>query len=306
MNKIIYDIRIFNVLLASALFMILYSNTEADNFLVPPLEYTQNMKNKDTWSHTCPVRHERLQIVKISYYDFSGKIHHDGEIMVLDAVAPNVHAIFDILYQKKFPLRQVKLIDAYNGNDEASMSANNTSAFNNCLVTGDNSRPSLHSYGVAIDINPVQNPFVEIDSHTGTAKFHPLAGAQYANRAENRPGKEQRAGLAENIRTVFMQHGFTIWGGDWDSPIDYQHFQIPRPLAELLSVMESQDASILFQSHVNYFNCHHKELVDMLKTKTGIDNLAILYQKDNLSFIRLQKSLSSETAEKCNINQTTV
>lgn len=127
-----------------------------------------------------PVGCDRLTVVRFPYVDFSGARRDDGELMVLDAVAPEVSQLFRALYRRRFPLARARLIDHYGGDDEASMRDNNTSAFNQRAVSG-GGPPSLHAYGLAIDINPVQNPFLQ-PGDSGAIRVSPTAGAAYLNR----------------------------------------------------------------------------------------------------------------------------
>src|SRR5205085_493219 len=110
--------------------------------------------------------------------------HRDGEIVVLDAVADQALAIFAGLRMRRFPIQQARLMNAYDGDDDASIEANNTSAFNDRRVVGTDSI-SMHAYGVAIDINPVQNP--SYDRVNGVRTLVPKAGAEYADRKRLRP-----------------------------------------------------------------------------------------------------------------------
>ena len=101
------------------------------------------------------------------------------------------------------------------------MQANNSSCFNFRKIDGSDLL-SMHSYGLAIDINPVQNPFIQ----NGT--ILPLAGKEYLER------ELIRKGMVEPIINIFNKYGFTVWGGDWTTPRDYHHFQYPRDQIELL------------------------------------------------------------------------
>ncbi len=85
---------------------------------------------------------------------------------------------------------------------------------------------SKHAYGVAIDINPLQNPYISYPEEVSANILPPSSSKFFVNRNNNRPNKKQRAGMAENVIDVFARHGFIIWGGDWDTPIDYQHFEV--------------------------------------------------------------------------------
>ena len=178
---------------------------------------------------TAPVGCERLAVVRFPYVDFDGRRHDDGELMVLAAIAPEVRQLFHRLYQRRFPLARARLVDHYHGDDAASMQDNNTSAFNNRQITG-GGPPSLHAYGLAIDINPLQNPFVQRDGQGGK-RISPPNGSAYLNRSAT------GAGMAEPVRLLFAEAGFTVWGGDWNTPVDYQHFQFGRAFAKRLAAL---------------------------------------------------------------------
>jgi hypothetical protein len=186
---------------------------------------------------------ERLRSVKFSYLGFEGSIHADGEIMVMDTAAENVLRIFTGLREIGFPIAKARLINHYDGDDDASIADNNTSAFNSRNVAGANSL-SLHAYGLAIDINPVQNPYLQRAG--GKWIFNPPASAAYANRRNVRPG------MAETVIDVFADEGFSIWGGHWKSP-DYQHFQVPRSLAQQLARLSSGQAHAMFRQYVERY-----------------------------------------------------
>jgi len=185
-----------------------------------------------------PVGCERLGLVRFGYAGFDGREHGDGEVVVLDAVADQVLAIFAELKARRFPIQQARLMNAYDGDDDASIEANNTSAFNDRKVIGTNSI-SMHAYGVAIDINPVQNP--SYDRVGGMRVLVPKAGAEYVNRKPPRPG------MAESVIDIFAAHGFTVWGGRFRDP-DYQHFNIDRGLAVRLLRLPPADARAMFNA----------------------------------------------------------
>lgn len=209
-----------------------------------------------------PVPCSRLRIVYFSYLGFDGKTHHDGEIMVLDAVADSVRGIFEELLQRRFPLARARLMHHYHGDDAASMRDNNSSSFNHRSLTGGGPL-SLHAYGLAIDINPVQNPYIALNEN-GHASVAPESGVRYLNRTAQRPGKAARHGLAEEAVQVFARHGFPVWGGDWDNPIDYQHFQVSRRLAERLLDLPPDQAQKLFQLRASRYQ-------DCMKAARGTD-----------------------------------
>jgi hypothetical protein len=208
---------------------------------------------------------ERLSLIRFSYLGFDGAVHGDGEIMVMDAAAENVRRIFAKLREIRFPIAKAKLINKYDGNDDASIADDNTSAFNSRNVAGTNS-VSLHAYGLAIDLNPLENPYVQ---HSGDKLiFSPPAGARYTNRFKDQPEKQLRLGLAEAVIDVFADEGFFIWGGTWKSAIDYQHFQVSRGFAQQLAQLSSAQARALFAQHVEpYRACRSNGGVDASRAK---------------------------------------
>jgi hypothetical protein len=135
-------------------------------------------------------------------------------------------------------------VNRYDGDDDASMADNNTSSFNDRVVSGGTSL-SMHAYGLAIDLNPVQNPFLE--SIGATRRISPDGGKTYLNRAELRPG------MAEQVIDVFADNGFLIWGGDWHNPIDYQHFQLDREMAEQLARLSGAAAREVFEKRTEHY-----------------------------------------------------
>ncbi|MEO6921645.1 MAG: M15 family metallopeptidase [Collimonas sp.] len=195
-----------------------------------------------------PVSCGQLQMVHFSYVDFDKVRHDDGEIMVMAAVASQVKALFDELLKRGFPLAQARLMEHYQGNDDASMADNNTSAFNDRPITGGKAI-SLHAYGLAIDINPLQNPYV-LRNPQGEQIYSPAAGKAFGRRDPS------RAGSSEQIVELFARHGFLTWGGDWKKPVDYQHFQVSRSMAERLAKLPLPQARQLFEnSVVAYRSC---------------------------------------------------
>jgi D-alanyl-D-alanine carboxypeptidase len=210
----------------------------------------EDMRNHHVMKAGAPVGCERLKLIDFSYVGFDGQAHDDGEIVVMDAAAEHVLHIFGALRERRFPIAKAQLMNRYDGNDDASMADNNTSAFNVREITG-GGLISLHTYGLAIDINPVQNPYAKRSGATLT--FSPPAGAEYVNRINDRPWKDARPGMAEAVVDSFAFDGFLIWGGYWDDPIDYQHFQVSRTLAERLARLSPAQAQAVFDRHVRRY-----------------------------------------------------
>jgi hypothetical protein len=206
------------------------------------------MIDQGVWKAECPVSMSRLSLVQFSYHDFQHVIHYDGSVVVLDILAPHVENIFRHLFLQRFPLYSAKRIENFGGSDEESMVENNSSAFNYRAIAGTKTL-SLHGYGAAIDINPVQNPClcnpkVMPDLLHSVVEVWPTGGMNYLNRSN------QRLGMVEPIVDVFAENGFREWGGTWNELVDYHHFQVPRYLVELLVVMPKARGDELFRAYV--------------------------------------------------------
>ena len=158
-----------------------------------------------------------LRYVKIRYVDFDGK-KQNGELICNQKIAQDLVEIFSELYDRQYPLASVRLVDDFGGDDLASMEADSTSCFNFREVTASGGRShklSLHAYGLAVDLNPLYNPYVK------KGKILPQSAKPYANRKYANPYQIDHEDLAYQL---FTAHGFT-WGGDWKSLKDYQHFE---------------------------------------------------------------------------------
>jgi hypothetical protein len=152
--------------------------------------------------------------VRLTYWGFDGRAH-TGALVVNASALGDIVVVFKRLYGARFPVRRMRPIDAYGANDERSLAADNTSAFNCRYAVGPGPRRwSTHAYGLAIDVNPVENPYLE------GGRVHPRAGKAYLNRSKVRPGMAVRGGLLVN---VFAAVGWQ-WGGRWIGTPDYQHF----------------------------------------------------------------------------------
>ena len=171
-----------------------------------------------SWQPGCPVPIDDLRIIEMNHWGFDGTVHEGGRLMVHEDVADEVVAAFGEVFDARVPIRRMERIEQYGGSDDASMAADNTSAFNCRPITGSPGRFSIHSYGKAIDINTVENPYVR-----GTTVLPP-AGVEYLDREDVRPGM-----IVKNDAVVkaFKNRGFE-WGGDWHSLKDYQHFEAKK------------------------------------------------------------------------------
>lgn len=164
-------------------------------------------------------RREDLRLLTLPYRDFSGTAKL-GRLIVHRRVAADVRDVFvQVFKDKSFAIARMDLVDAFNGDDDASMAANNTSAYN-CRKAAGSKRLSSHAQGIAIDVNPLINPFVW---KKGTS---PSGGAAWDTPTERKAAAGQQPGLItadSAITRAFKAKGWG-WGGDWKSSRDYQHF----------------------------------------------------------------------------------
>jgi hypothetical protein len=164
-----------------------------------------------SWRPGCPVALRGLRLLTLTYRGFDGRAH-DGRLVVNRDVARAVVGAFRSLYAGGFAIRRMVPVDAYGGSDFRSIEADNTSAFN-CRFVDGTTRWSEHAYGRAIDINPIENPYV-----SGGRTSHP-ASRRYLDRSRVRPGMAVEGGV---LVRVFDRLGWG-WGGRWSSAQDYQH-----------------------------------------------------------------------------------
>lgn len=169
-----------------------------------------------TWHPGCPVPPEELHQLTVTYLNFERK-PSTGILIVHKDVAQEVSAVFQDLFRHHFLIERMRPIEEYNGDDNVSMAANNTSAFNCRDVTGQPGKFSNHSWGRAIDINPLTNPYSKGD------KVYPPEGRPYLDRSRSWPGSILSGSY---VVRRFSEAGWT-WGGNWLDRKDYQHFEKP-------------------------------------------------------------------------------
>ena len=178
-----------------------------------PLNMQTQMK-KYTWHPGCPIPLNQLAYVQLSFWGFDHQ-SHQGVLIVNKDLANEVVAIFKKLYQHHFPIKSMLPIEVFKGNDDASMAANNTSAFNCRDLTNKPGLFSQHSYGRAIDINPLINPFLD------GQQVLPAQGLNFLNRNKPAPGKIIKK---DYVFKLFTQKGWD-WGANWYDVQDFQHFE---------------------------------------------------------------------------------
>lgn len=165
-----------------------------------------------SWHPGCPVGLGQLRLLTVSYWGFNHAVHR-GQLIVNQSAAMAVTRAFRLLFAARYPIRQMRVIDAFGGSDERSMRADDTSAFNCRRVRGTTSW-SEHAYGLAVDLNPFENPEI-----LGGA-VDPPAAAAWADRSRHSPAMIRHG---DAVWRAFISVGWR-WAGDWTSPKDYQHF----------------------------------------------------------------------------------
>ena len=188
--------------------------------LSPTIRATTFNDVASTFRSGCPVGPQSLRTVEMNYLGFDNQMHR-GEIVIRADLVNDVVAAFDAALASGMPIARMENPNAYGGNDPAMMSANNTSGFNCRSVVGNPYSLSPHSYGTAVDINPVHNPYRD-----GTGRWWPSNGVGYIrgavlNRSPMEPGM---LNTGSPFTTALESRGW-FWGGRWNPGRDYQHFQ---------------------------------------------------------------------------------
>ena len=179
---------------------------------IPP-KVEARMRGK-SYPENATIELAELRYLQLAYYGFDG-MPHMGEMVCNAAIAQDLLEIFRELYRAEYPIRSIRLVDDFDGSDEDSMRADNTSCFNYRTVSGQK-KLSRHAMGMAVDVNPLENPYIDT-----RGAVHPEEGAPYVDRTQDFPYKIDREDLCYRL---FREHGFS-WGGAWTRSKDYQHFE---------------------------------------------------------------------------------
>jgi hypothetical protein len=168
-----------------------------------------------SWRPGCPVALDDLRLVRLTSWGFD-RTAHAGRLVVHRTWARRIARTFRTLYDERFPVRRMRLVDAYDADDMRSMKADNTSAFNCRYRNGVCCTWSQHAYGRALDLNPVENPYVF------NGGFSPPNGAPFLDRSRHRRGMVHHH---DTVWWAFHAVGWE-WGGNWSGEKDYQHFSV--------------------------------------------------------------------------------
>lgn len=259
----------------------------------------------------------RLTIIDTQYYDFNGQ-PQSGTIEVLDTIAPAVKLIFNQLYAMKFPIYLMNAEQSFSiFTDHPNIhppqlseitkkltpeEADNTVAFS-CRPITHGTAASIHAYGAAIDLNPVENPYIGFNESGVVTDIIPSNGWLNINRMKYRYAKPVPIGRAEETIETFQNNGILYWGGFWNTPIDYMHFELKREDAELLLTMSKKDAGQYFGLYTQFYReCRNKfpeqysryefqDLTDAIyhaSNKRAVD----IYKDDPSKLFKLAKYMS--------------
>lgn len=159
------------------------------------------------------ISYDALRYLTLYHYDYEGNIRQ-GEMVCNQAIAHDLLCVFKALFAEAYPIHSIRLVDDFDADDEASMEANNTSCFNYRTMVGTR-MISKHALGMAVDVNPLQNPCIKY------GRVHPAAAEDYVDRTKDFPHKIDGN---DYCKKVFASYGFS-WGGNWGGSKDYQHFE---------------------------------------------------------------------------------
>jgi hypothetical protein len=179
-----------------------------------PPHVKEDMKGS-SWHPGCPVGLKKLRLLTLSHWGYDGDVH-TGRLVVRAGQAQEILWVMERLFKKGFPIKRMQRVDAFGGSDQKSMKANNTSAFN-CRYVAGTTTWSQHAFGRAIDINPVQNPYV-----SSSGKVSPERGEPFVDRTKDHPGMIRGGGpVVRNFAEIGWE-----WGGFWSSSKDYMHLSL--------------------------------------------------------------------------------
>jgi D-alanyl-D-alanine carboxypeptidase len=166
----------------------------------------------ETWSPGCPVPLSGLRYLRVGFRGFDGR-PHTGELVVNASVAGAVVEVFRRLFAASYPIEEMRLPTTADLDAPPTGDGDNTAAYV-CRFTRGTTTLSAHAYGLAIDVNPFQNPY-----RKGDLVLPELASA-YLDRSWHRPGMILPGGV---VTRAFARAGWT-WGGDFRTVSDLMHF----------------------------------------------------------------------------------
>ncbi|MBO2449317.1 M15 family metallopeptidase [Actinomadura barringtoniae] len=167
-----------------------------------------------SWHKGCPVSPSGLRMIEMTYWGMDHKPHAGGKLVVNAEAADKLVGVFHKLFEERYPIHRMEPVDVFKGSDFDSIEADNTSAFNCRNATG-SSNWSQHAYGLAVDLNPCENPYVTASGHVEHKDC-----VKFADRSRKDPGVIHKG---DKTVRAFASIDWG-WGGSWDGTRDYQHF----------------------------------------------------------------------------------
>lgn len=179
-----------------------------------------------SYKDNCTLPLEDLRYLHLLHKDING-VTQEGEMICNVYIAAPLIDIFQKLYANAYPIEKIRLVDEYDADDERSMRDNNSSCFNFRFISH-TTRISKHGLGLAVDINTLYNPYIKYVD--GKRILEPATAEKYLVRNKKFPYKIDKKSLPYRL---FTEHGFE-WGGNWSDRKDYQHFEVPTAIMEIL------------------------------------------------------------------------
>ena len=174
----------------------------------------------------CTLPREDLRYIHVLHVDINNT-KHEGEMICNKYIADTLLKIFKKLYEEKYPIEKMILIDEYDADDETAMEDNDSSCFNFRFISH-TTRISKHGLGLAVDINTLYNPYIKVVDNI--TYIEPKTGEKYVDRNQSFIYKIEKNDLCYKL---FIENGFD-WGGDWEDRKDYQHFELPDNITKKL------------------------------------------------------------------------
>ena len=188
-------------------------------------EIFKRIKGK-SFKENCTLPREDLRYIHVLHIDINGQ-KHEGEMICNKYIAETLIKIFKKLFEEKYPIEKIALVDEYYADDERAMEDNDSSCFNFRFIAY-TKRISKHGLGLAVDINTLYNPYIKVVD--GKKIIQPKTAEKYVDRNQNFIYKIEKNDLCYKL---FIENGFQ-WGGDWEDRKDYQHFDLPDEIINKL------------------------------------------------------------------------
>ena len=280
-KKIIKYIIFFTIPIGLIVFLIIYLKLYDPDFYIEDL--TQKMQieliNSGTWNDSCPVQLNRLKIANIKYRSNKDIINKNGQLIVLDVVAPETLKLFKKLFKKNIFIEKINNPSEYKTHKDSLL--DNTSLSFIC-DKDDLMNDILNGYGVAFDINPIYNPALTFFSQDGKNESYIVVSTK-SLRFVNRNLKHHM--MNEKIVSIFSDYGFNDWGGNRDYNSNFQYFSVNKVVTKLLLEMNADDARKFFEILIR-----NKKLINRFNKDEFVFEIKFMYEKNPKLFLKIFKN----------------